>query len=188
MGRCYNPPMIWQLFISSVLAMSIAPQRLAKITATDLFTGQQKTLSLDASKKGTVVVFLSSQCPCSVDHEQTLRETAERFSDFQFVAVHSNADESVEEAKAHFTKGQWKFPVYQDHGTDLADLFAAAKTPHAFVLTPKGIVVFQGGVTDSRRTAHAHRNFLEETLTRMRKGAPIENKEAKTLGCAISRS
>ena len=180
--------MFWQLFISSAVAATVNMQRASSIAMQDLVTGQSQTLSLKMPKKGLVVTFLSSRCPCSVDHEQVLKETIDLFPDFQFALIHSNADEPVDEAKKHFIEGQWKVPVLQDRGTEFADLFAAAKTPHAFVLNARGDVLFQGGVTDSRRASHSHHNYLKDALDAIRKGQRPQKAEAKTLGCAISRS
>jgi glutathione peroxidase-family protein len=67
----------------------------------DLTTGKQIRL---AESKYRVVVFLSAKCPCSQSHEEKLKKLSAEYKSagFQFVAIHSNANEDERISKEHF--------------------------------------------------------------------------------------
>lgn len=140
-----------------------------------------------AGKKGLVVVFLSARCPCSNSHVVALKELAKAYPDFSFVAVHANSDEPREETKAYFKAASLPFPVLQDTGGKLAARFRALKTPHAFLLSPSGELLYKGGVSDSRDFAKAKQKFLAAALSEVQAGKAVAQSEGRTLGCVITR-
>jgi peroxiredoxin len=141
------------------------------------------------SSKGWVIVFLSARCPCSASHEQRLKDLYSEFAPFgfRFLGIHSNADESVEMTRRHFSESHLPFSVLQDDGTRIADRFGAFKTPHVFVLNPQGHILFQGGVDDSHFAQTAHRQYLKEALTAIAAGRSPPQREVRALGCIIKR-
>lgn len=152
----------------------------------DLRTGQSFRAE-SPGVKGTVVVFLSSKCPCSRSHEPVLSRLAAEFPEFRFVGVHSNADEPTSDARTHFEKSGLSFPVLQDDGTRIADHFGATKTPHAFVIDTAGKQRYRGGVDDSHSAEAARTHYLKLALSALQAGREPERTEARTLGCAIRR-
>ena len=155
----------------------------------DLVSGKSVELSPAQAKKATVVVFLSASCPCSASHESRLKELASEFSPagVQFVAVHSNSDESVDLARDHFKSSELPFPVIQDDGAKIAIGLKAFKTPHVFVFDPQGDILFQGGVDDSHIAATAKKQYLREALVAINEGKRPPISEVRTLGCIIKR-
>lgn len=141
----------------------------------------------EAGEKGTVVVFLSSKCPCSRSHEPVLNRLAAEFPGFRFLGVHSNSDEAVADARAHFGKSGLSFPVLRDEDARLANRFGAVKTPHAFVLDPQGNRKFSGGVDDSHSAEAAKIPFLKLALQAVSAGREPERAEVRALGCVIRR-
>lgn len=146
-----------------------------------------KVVATPAGHKGLVVVFLSSQCPCSNSHINELKSLVTDYPQFQFVGVHSNHDETVESARIYFTQAALPFPVIQDSDLKLADRFKALKTPHSFVLRPDGSIAFQGGVSSSHEFAQAEHKWLREALQDIKQDKKVRTASARTLGCAISR-
>ncbi len=138
-------------------------------------------------KKATVVVFLSAVCPCSNSHISVLNELAEKYKDFQFIGIHSNSDEPVSASESYFKAAALSFDVIQDTGAKLADQFRAFKTPHVFVVSPDGQIVYQGGVTNSSFAPNANRQFLAEALEDISHGVKVRTAEGRTLGCVIAR-
>ena len=137
--------------------------------------------------KALVVVFLSAKCPCSNSHNSELQDLALKFPDFKFVAVHSNADEDKTLAHNYFKKVSFPFPVIRDEKAKLADHFKALKTPHAFLISSKNEILYQGGISNSKDCEKADRKYLREALTDVQQNQPIRTPEGRTLGCAISR-
>lgn len=138
--------------------------------------------------KGMVVVFLSAKCPCSKSHAQELKDLSQEFSAFKFVGVHANSDEGLDLGKSYFKETALPFPVLRDSQAKLANRFRALKTPHVFVVSNDGQIVFQGGVSNSRKADTADRHYLREALGDLQAGLKVRTPEARSLGCIIKRS
>jgi thiol-disulfide isomerase/thioredoxin len=158
-----------------------------------LFTGsdlyQNKNLVFPKKEsKATVVVFLSAKCPCSASHEKTLEELSQKYSKegFEFVAVHSNQNESIESAKEHFKSAGINFPIVEDRGAKIANELKALKTPHAYIIQ-KEKIVYEGGVDDSADAAEAKIPYLANALEELKMNKPITVAKARALGCQIKR-
>jgi len=167
------------------------------LTGKNLITGKEITLStsratpltpaLAPTVKATVVLFLSAKCPCSKSHEEGLAILAKKHPSFQFVGIHSNADEPESFAKKHFEKSSLPFPILQDNKAELADSFRAFKTPHAFIVGPQGECWFDGGVDNSKDAPQADEFYLASALERIEAGEEPLDKKVRTLGCIIKR-
>lgn len=104
-----------------------------------------------------------------------------------FVAVHSNKDEELDLVQKHFKNSGFSFPVLQDDNFKLADAFRALKTPHAFIVGPKGECWFNGGVDNSNDSERATQHYLRTALLDLKNGSEPREKQVRTLGCIIKR-
>lgn len=185
LGRGLNLILLILYSFSAMAAIEKAPIR---ITALNLLSHQVQTVDFfKTDKKASVVVFMSSKCPCSNSHVPLLRQLAQQYKDINFVAIHSNSDENVKEAAAYFKKANLGFPVLQDLHTRIADKLQAYKTPHVFVFSPQGRVLYQGGVTNSSNAASADEFFLKDALNDIENNRAVKTAEGRTLGCVILR-
>lgn len=181
--------------ISSYFASALSGQIYAsvkiitEVSGIDLRNDQPLKLNLTDAEKATVVLFLSSKCPCSISHLPTINLIARNYIDkgYKFIAFHSNVNEDVESSKAFFKAAKLEFPIIRDSKAEIADAFKAFKTPHVFVLNPKGEVVFQGGVDNSKVAEKASRFYLQEALEAIQDGKLPKEKEVRVLGCEIKR-
>lgn len=167
------------------LLSSAAPQ-IEFIAGKDLISGSQVQLATK-DKKGIVVVFLSAKCPCSNSHNIELKDLAQTYKEFGFVAIHSNLDEGKELSRLYFEDAAFPFPVIADEGAKIADQLKALKTPHAYIFANSGALLYQGGVSNSKDCAKADRKFLREALNDIQHGIAVRTPEGRTLGCVISR-
>lgn len=181
----YGWTMIRFAIVLSVGICLFFAQARASVGGLDLMSG--KSIDVKSGKKGEVVVFMSAKCPCSNSHVAILKKLAKDYPGFSFVAVHSNVDEAKELTQEYFKKVDLPFPVIQDDGARIADVYKAFKTPHAFVVGPDGKTLYQGGVTNSHNGESADRNYLREALADLEAGRAVKTAEGRTLGCAISR-
>jgi hypothetical protein len=163
-------------------------QKLPPIKATDLISGKTLEYSWDESKKGSVLVFLSSLCPCSHAHIGHLIDLAKTYPEMKFIGVHSNANETQSDSEKYFRSLNLPFPVVQDNSTEWADRLKAYRTPHAFVVTPGGQLAYQGGVTSSADPEKADSFYLKVTLRKFLAGEKIESSRTRVLGCQIARN
>ncbi len=156
-------------------------------TGSDLYQNKKITFPKKEAK-ATVVVFLSAKCPCSASHEKVIQDLSQKYSPhgFEFIAVHSNQNESMEMARDHFQSAGLTFPILEDRGAKIADELKALKTPHAFILQ-KDKVVYEGGVDDSADSAEAKTPYLANALAELKENKPITVAKARALGCQIKR-
>jgi hypothetical protein len=162
-------------------------------TASDLY--QPKNITFPNPKaKASVVVFLSAKCPCSASHEPILKDLAAKYSkdNIEFIAVHANQNETMEQTREHFTKAanglpaSIGFPVVEDRGAKIANELKALKTPHAYIIQ-NGKVVYEGGVDDSADAAEAEKHFLADALFEIKNNKPVTTAKTRSLGCVIKR-
>lgn len=167
-------------------ASPLAPEYSGK----DVLSGVDTRVALTAAQKANVVVFLSAKCPCSASHEVVLKDLYRDFHarGFSFTGVHSNADEDQALAASHFKESALPFPVLQDSDQKLANAFGAFKTPHVFIVSPKGEILYQGGVDETHIAALAKKPYLKNALLAVAQGHEPDPKEVRVLGCAIKRN
>ncbi|RZA07588.1 MAG: redoxin domain-containing protein [Proteobacteria bacterium] len=175
------------LVASLIIAASAQAETIdPNFSAKEILSEQEVKFS-PAEKKGLVAVFLSAHCPCSNSHVAALKELHDAYPEFSFVGVHANADEGKDFTQNYFKQAALPFPMVQDTGAKLADRFHALKTPHAFVLSPQGEVLYKGGVSDSRDFAKAKHPYLAEALADIKAGKPVRTASSRSLGCTIAR-
>jgi hypothetical protein len=172
---------------SFLIHSCLANTDLSTLTGLDIISNRKISLSAD-NKKGLVVLFLSAKCPCSNSHINEIKDLSLKFSEFSFVAVHSNSDEPPDLAKNYFQNVGLGFAVIEDPLQVIADQYKAFKTPHAFVALKNGSLAYQGGVSNSNNFEKSDRKFLREALSDLQEKRKVRTPEGRTLGCAISRS
>lgn len=153
----------------------------------DLLTGKLLEHKWSEAPRGTVLVFLSSVCPCSNSHVAHLSELSQAFPEIKFIGIHSNADESKETAESYFRKLNLPFPVIQDNQSEWAERLKAYRTPHSYLISPVGDITYQGGVTSSADPKRADSLYLKVTLKKYLAGEKIEGSRTRVLGCQIAR-
>lgn len=174
------------IFFFGLFGYSETIQTHPLIVGEELFTKVETRIETKENK-ATVVVFLSAACPCSNSHIPILKSLSNEFKDFKFVAIHSNADESIEDTRKYFLKSNLPFTIIQDHRALLANQFKANKTPHAFIINAAGEVIYRGGVTNSSHAPAAEKMYLADALKDVSENKKIRLSETRTLGCAIAR-
>lgn len=169
------------LFLSSSLLFASTP--LDSVQGYDY--KKQNDVNISLKKTETyVVAFLSAKCPCSASHEKPLKDLAAQYPKIQFIGIHANQDESLQEGERKFK--DFPFSVVQDKDAKMANQIGALKTPHIFVVK-NGAIVYQGGVDDSTDASRAKKFHLKAALEEISQGKDPSFKEGKALGCFITR-
>jgi hypothetical protein len=193
----YNCPSIRASFLFLILvsfcgfgsepAAASAGPSISSVRGVDLFSGAELKLEFPKTRS-TVVVFLSATCPCSDSHIVEIKALHQDFPEFDFVGIHSNSNEKKLPTQTYFQNLKLPFSVIRDREAQIADLFKASKTPHAFVISATGQILYRGGVSSSSRFHDkVERKFLREALEDLKAARPVRVAEGRTLGCAISR-
>ena len=89
-------------------------------------------------KNGTVIVFLSAQCPVVKGYNERIRQIAADYAakGITFIGVNSNASESLEWVRSN-AQENYKFPVLIDKGNVLADKLGANVRLRRSISMPK---------------------------------------------------
>lgn len=149
-------------------------------------THDGQTIEIHAQNtKAIVVTFLSSKCPCSNSNSEVLVKLASKYPQYSFVGIHSNADEDRASAKKYFESKQFNFPVIYDEDSTLAKRFGALKTPHVFIVSSEGKIIYNGSVTSSTTAHLAKEIYLDIALSEISAGKMPSTPKKKTLGCYI---
>lgn len=180
--------MFGSLILSTV---SSKAQAFAPFTQKDILSGDVMTVNQAflKQKKATVLLFLSARCPCSDSHISEIKSLQELWgSQMNFLAIHSNQNETLDETVAYFKKVRLGFPVINDFQASIADMYKAFKTPHVFVLNPDGEVIYRGGVSSSQHFDPSVKKYLRDVLSDISEGKSPRMSESKSLGCVILRT
>lgn len=151
-------------------------------------SGTEKSYTSLKGEKGTIIVFLSIQCPVVKAYDERINQIA---ADYQakginFIGINSNSTEDTAAVKAH-AAGKYKFPVLIDTGNVFADKLGANYTPEMFLFDSSNKLVYHGSVDNDRSGANVSAQFLRVAMDENLAGKPVTKSETKAFGCTIKR-
>ncbi len=137
----------------------------------------------------TVVTFMATKCPISNAYNTRMNAV---YSDYapkgvKFVFVNANGTEPASEVADHARQHGFKFAVYKDPESAVADKFGAQVTPESYVIDRTGTIVYHGYIDDSRNEANVQKQGLRMALDAVLGGQPVSVAETKAFGCTIKR-
>jgi thiol-disulfide isomerase/thioredoxin len=164
--------------------------RLGKVVEARLDGG--KSLADLKGPKGTVVVFLSFECPNSNGYIPTLIDLHQAYSAKQiaFVGICEN-DLTADELKQKVAEFKLPFPVVRDPKQLSADAFKAIITPEAFLLDHNLVLKYRGRI-DNQYSARLKKNAtvtehdLKNAIEDLVAGKPVKTPVTKAVGCLIT--
>ena len=151
--------------------------------------GAERSLSALKGEHGTVIIFISAQCPMVKAYAERIEKLAEdyRAKGVNVVGINSNVTENADDIKDHIKRENFSFVVLRDKSNKVADMLGAERTPEAFFLDASNKLVYHGRIDNHRDLAQVQtsdlRNAIDETLA----GKPVSKTEAAAFGCTIKR-
>lgn len=165
-------------------------------------TSAGKTISLaDFAGKTVVLEWTNDGCPFVKKHYaapphnmQTLQKSAAA-DDIVWISVISSAEGEqgyADAARANeltTSRGAAPAHVVLDAEGAIGKLYGAKTTPHMFIITPDGDLVYDGAI-DSKATAKvadigAATNYVTAALADLEAGLPVATPVTKPYGCAV---
>ncbi|RYG75095.1 redoxin domain-containing protein [bacterium] len=142
-----------------------------------------------AKSKATVLLFVATKCPVSNDYNTRMASLAKAYSGkgVKFVGINSNKAELGPEVAAHTKENGFDFVVLKDPQNKIADRFDAKVTPEAYVIGPKGDLLYHGRIDNSQQEAEVKDKSLAVALDSILAGKPVAEKETRAFGCSIKR-
>jgi len=172
-------------------AVPVAP---AIGTAIEDFTlpdinGKTNSLNSLKGKNGSVIIFISAQCPVSNAYNQRMEALSKDFArrGITVIGINANSSEPVEVVKAHAAEKGLTFPVLKDAGNKIADKLGATRTPEAYLLDANNKLVYHGRIDNSKDEAGVNSSELRDAMEALLAGKPITKTTAMAFGCSIKR-
>lgn len=151
--------------------------------------GKQQTLGELKGTNGTVIVFLSAQCPVVKAYNGRINEIAAEYQakGITFIGINSNATEDDAWVKSHAAEN-YKFPMLKDKGNKLADKLGATTTPEVYYLDKDNVLLYHGAVDNDRSGKTVTEPYLKTAFDASLSGKKIEKANTNAVGCSIKRA
>ncbi|MBY0229839.1 MAG: redoxin domain-containing protein [Gemmataceae bacterium] len=178
------------LSLSALLSLAAAPPAGVRVSLTGI-DGRPRAFP-DPSRRLTVAVFLSVECPMSNGYLPALNDLAGRYKEVAFVGV-AGRDDSAEALRAHAREYRIAIPLVRDEAGVLSRATGARIYPEAVVLDRSGRVRYRGRIDDAytarmKAKAKTTRRDLEAALDELLAGKPASVPRTVAFGCPIPGS
>jgi peroxiredoxin len=152
--------------------------------------GNTQALEHLKGKNGTVVIFLSAQCPVVKAYKDRINQIAVEAhgKGVNFIGINSNPAESVAAMKANAAAFGFRFPILHDKDTVVADRFDARTAPEVFFLNAENVLLYRGAIDNDHSGSSIGESFLTSAIEASLTGQPILRKSVMRPGCPIKRA
>ena len=152
--------------------------------------GNEKALSSLKGKNGTVLIFMSVQCPVSNAYNERMEKLAQDYKakGIAVIGINSNSTEDAAAVKNHASAKGLTFTILKDSGNKVADKLGATRTPEAYFLDASNKLVYHGRIDNNQNASLIEANDLRNAIDASLAGKPVEKTEAKAFGCSIKRA
>jgi peroxiredoxin len=152
--------------------------------------GKIHTLDSLKGKNGTVIVWLSAQCPVVAAYKDRINEIAAAYKEkgIAFIGINSNATEDLTWVRSNLSEFGYQFPVLIDKDGALAEKLGATVTPEAYFLDKKNILLYHGAIDNDRSGKNVQERFLKTAFDSALAGKSIEKTKTAAFGCSIKRA
>ena len=151
---------------------------------------KEHSLKSLAGKSGTVLLFISVQCPVSNAYNERMEKLAQDYKakGINVIGINSNVAEDAASVKTHASDNKLSFMILKDPGNKIADKLGATVTPEAYFLDAGNKLLYHGRIDNSRNGDNIESTDLRNAIDSTLAGKPIEKTEAKAFGCTIKRA
>ena len=160
--------------------------------------GNKHSLS-DYLKENKIVVleWFNPDCPVvksyhGADSKPAIKEAyaLARESGVAWLAINSGAagaeGNGLEKNQQARTSFGMEYPVLLDESGEVGKSYGAAATPHIYVISSKGVVIYNGAPDDSGWTGSpATRNYIIEAIGAELAGKAVEQAKTTAVGCSV---
>jgi hypothetical protein len=155
----------------------------------DTAQGVRALPELLSEAPATVFVFWSAGCPCVRRYQARVDDLADRWRGrVAFVAVSSNADETLQSAHKEAAARGVRTPLVRDASGAVAAALDAHSTPTVVLVRRDGTILYRGWVDNERLPGESGREpWLEDALEGFASGRPFSPR-SPVYGCTITRS
>jgi Redoxin len=158
----------------------------------DLVGRPVNPLSVQGHTRAHVLVFTTTDCPISNRYAPEINRLAAAYAarGVGFWIVYPVPGDTPEKIRAHATQFGLNLPIARDTAFALVRHTGVTVTPEVAVIAPGGAIAYRGRVDDRYvdfgvdRPAPTTRD-LDQALTNLLAGKPIEPKTTRAVGCFL---
>lgn len=171
--------------------------RLQAPTATMVSSiGQETALDSLRGPKGSVLFFLSTECPISNGYVPAINRLVKeyRVKGIEFVGINPNAGQGIKDIELHRIRYDLKLTVVKDPGAGLTKSLGVTHCPTVLVFDADGKAVYRGRIDDRypRRGGAPkqviHKHDLRDVLQTLADAGNVEPLETEIVGCPLVES
>ena len=150
-----------------------------------------KKVSLEDYKGKLVVLeWVHPGCPFVVRHykAKTMATLAEKYAGkgVVWLAINSTKDATNETNKKWVEEHSLSYPILNDSEGKTGHAYGAKTTPHMFIISKEGKVVYAGGIDDDPKGDKSDRvNYVEKALDEVLGGKAVSTPKTKSYGCSV---
>jgi peroxiredoxin len=139
-------------------------------------------------KNGTLVIFLSAQCPVVAGYKDRINQLAAEYESrgVRMVGVYSNATEDLAWVTRHSSEN-YNFTVLIDKDNVFADKLGASFTPEVYYFNTEDVLDYHGAIDNDRYGRNITKQYLKTALDEKLGGGSISVQDTRAFGCTIKR-
>ena len=172
-------------------ALTAAP--VAAQSVVDLDGRPIDPLAVPAGAAAHVLVFTTTDCPISNRYAPEIKRLADVYAarGVRFWVVYPVPTDTADKIRAHAAQFGLELPIARDTRSALVKHTGVTVTPEVAVIQRSGGIAYRGRVDDRYvdfgvdRAAPTTRD-LDQALTNLLTGKPIEPKTTRAVGCILS--
>ncbi|GAB4028293.1 thioredoxin family protein [Spirosoma koreense] len=158
--------------------------------------GRMVSLADYRAEKGLIVVFTTNHCPFAKAYEDRLIALHQKFASqgYPILAIMPNdpnayEEDSFDNMKTRARDKAYPFVYAIDESQSTARIFGATRTPEVYVLKQTSgqfILEYIGTIDDSPQDGdNVQRRYVDEAVSNLLIGRPVQSPITKPIGCAI---
>ena len=160
--------------------------------------GKAHSLS-DYEGKYRVLEWTNHECPFVKKHysSNNMQSLQKKYAARGVVWLTINS--SAPGKQGHFSTGEWKSLLQEKGSRATATLldpdgtvgrtYSAKTTPHLFIVSPEGFLIYQGAIDDVSSTNPDDipdaRNYVAQALDEAMSGKPVSMESTRAYGCSV---
>ncbi len=157
---------------------------------------QMVSLTNHQEAPAVIVIFSCNHCPYVIAYEERIKQLHEKYAPkgVPVVAINSNdpisyPQDSLENMKVRANAKGFKFPYLFDETQEVAHVFGAERTPHAFLIKyvdGAWKTFYKGAIDDNwEKSELVNEKYLQEQTDLLLQTGNIEYKETPAVGCTV---
>jgi peroxiredoxin len=161
--------------------------------------GKMVSLSNYPDAKGFIVLFTCNHCPFAALYPQRLNDLSKKYAKLGVPLIAINSMDTIvyeEEGFANMvekaTSEKFLFPYLYDANQDIAKVFKADRTPHAFVIwkanndCKEWLIKYTGAIDDNGAEPNKVQvPYIEQAVDALLNQKEVVVKETRSIGCQI---